>query len=234
MSLSACSPEKRRSSYDSTNIASPEFKANPFPYYARLRQAPACRRVLPTRETAWLITRYDDVAMVLKDEHFVKDTKNALTPEQAANQPWFRKVFKSLKRNLLNQDPPDHTRLRGLFKVFSPRLIEQMRPHREAHRRPPGCGPEPGAPDLIRDYALPLPATIIAELLGVPVQDRHAFHRGTDAIVSAAASSWAMFRAIPSAWLLIRYIRKLIKKRRADPRDDLIAPWPRARKVATD
>ncbi len=80
-----------------------------------------------------------------------------------------------------------------------------------------------GGADLIRDYALPLPATIIAELLGVPVQDRHAFHRGTDAIVSAAASSWAMFRAIPSAWLLIRYIRKLIKKRRADPRDDLIS-----------
>jgi cytochrome P450 len=63
----------------------------------------------------------------LKDERFVKDTINALTPGQAANQRWFRKLFKSLKRNMLNLDPPDHTRLRGLVKVFSPRLIELMR-----------------------------------------------------------------------------------------------------------
>ena len=49
---------------------------------------------LPTREAAWLITRYDDVAMVLKDERFAKDTSNALTPVQIARRPWFRKVFK--------------------------------------------------------------------------------------------------------------------------------------------
>ena len=109
------------------NIASPGFKANPFPFYARLRaEAPAYRMTLPTRETAWLITRYDDVAMVLKDERFVKDMNNALTQGQVARLRWFRKVFKTLKRNMLNLDPPDHTRLRGLMKVFSPRLIEQM------------------------------------------------------------------------------------------------------------
>ena len=58
--------------------------------------------------------------MALKDERFVKDTKNALTPEQAANQPWFRKVFKSLKRNMLNPDPPDHTRLRAASRHSRP------------------------------------------------------------------------------------------------------------------
>ena len=55
---------------------------------------------LPTKEMAWLITGYDDVAAVLKDERFVKDTSNALTPQQAAKQLWFRKLFKSLKPNL--------------------------------------------------------------------------------------------------------------------------------------
>jgi cytochrome P450 PksS len=80
--------EKRRSPFDRVNIASPAFKANPFPFYARLRaEAPAYRASLPTGEKAWLITRYDDVAMVLKDERFVKDTNNALTPGQAADQP---------------------------------------------------------------------------------------------------------------------------------------------------
>jgi cytochrome P450 len=77
--------------------------------------------------------------------------------------------------------------------------------------------------DLIRDYALPLPATIIAEMLGVPVEDRHAFHRGTNAVIAAASSSWAMLKAVPSAWWLIRYIRKIVRERQADPRDDLVS-----------
>src|SRR5436305_9475546 len=99
------------------NLASPAFKADPFPFYARLRaEAPVYRATLPTGETAWLITRYDDVAQVLKDERFVKDTSNALTREQVAGQPWFRKVFKSLKRNMLSVDPPDHTQLRALVQ----------------------------------------------------------------------------------------------------------------------
>jgi cytochrome P450 PksS len=225
MSLFAPSVEKLRSSDSAVNIASAAFKANPFPYYARLRaEAPVYCTTLPTNETAWLVTRYDDVAMVLRDERFVKDTKNALTPAQAANQRWFRKVFKSLKRNMLSRDPPDHTRLRGLVKAFSPRLIEQMRGRIEMLTNELLDAVEPqGRMDLIRDYALPLPATVIAELLGVPVSDRHAFHRGTDAIVSAGASTWAMVQAMPSAWWLIRYIRKLVKTRKADPRDDLVS-----------
>src|SRR5262245_14944289 len=96
------------------NLASPEHKANPFPFYARLRaEEPVHRVILPTKEAAWLITRYDDVVKVLKDERFVKDKLNAFTPEQIAGQPWFRKMFKSLQRNMLDLDPPDHTRLRA-------------------------------------------------------------------------------------------------------------------------
>jgi hypothetical protein len=91
MGLFACSAEKGRSPCNPVNIASAGFKANPFPFYARLRaEAQAYRMTLPTKETAWLITRYDDVAMVLKDERFVKDATNALTPRQVANQRWFR------------------------------------------------------------------------------------------------------------------------------------------------
>ncbi len=73
MGLFAYSAEKGRPPHAPVNIASPGFKANPFPFYARLRAgAPAYRMTLPTRETAWLITRYDGVVMVLKDERFVK------------------------------------------------------------------------------------------------------------------------------------------------------------------
>jgi cytochrome P450 PksS len=227
MGLSPGSTANSRSAYDSVNIASPAFKANPFPFYARLRaESPVHRMTLPTAESAWLITRYDDVVAVLKDDRLVKDPSNAMSPGQLANQRWFRKVFKPLKRNMLNRDPPDHTRLRGLVKAFSPKLIEQMRGRIETLTNELLDGVQlrnGGRMDLIRDFALPLPATVIAELLGVPVEDRHAFHRGTDAIIKAGASSWGMVAAIPSAWWLIRYIRKLVKKRRADPRDDLVS-----------
>ena len=119
------------------NIASPEFKANPFPFYARLRaEAPVYRTTLPTGEPAWLITRYDDAVAVLKDERFVKDPAHALTPTEFARQPWFRTIFPSLRRHLLSVDGADHARLRALVsKAFTPRLVEQMRDRNVADLR---------------------------------------------------------------------------------------------------
>lgn len=199
------------------NIASPEFKANPYLFYARLRaEAPVFRTTLPDKQPAWLVTRYDDVVAVLKDERFAKDKANALTPEQAGKQPWIPDLFRPLTRNMLDLDAPDHTRLRALVhKVFTPRLIEQIRDRVQnltedlidaAQRR--------GRVDLIRDYALPIPTTIISEMLGVPVPDRHKFHRWSRVIVSSAPSGWQMLRTIPSAVAFLRYIRRLVKTRR--------------------
>jgi len=217
----------RDSRKEADQIGSAKFKANPFPCYSRLRaEAPVCHVTLLSMETAWLVTRYDDVAMVLKDERFVKDTANALTPGQAANQAWFRhlKLYKLLQRNMLNQDPPDHTRLRALVgKAFTPRLIEQIRPRVEAmtHELLDGVQ-DRRRMDLIHDYALPLPATIIAEMLGVPVKDRHKFHRWSNAILSTT-SNWRMAKGILNVVAFMRYVRKIIKKRRADPQDDLLS-----------
>lgn len=104
------------------NIASPEHHANPLPFYARLRaESPVHRVVLPNKQPAWLITRYDDVAMVLKDQRFGKSNSSA-------KQPWVLGFVKPLTRNMLDLDEPDHTRLRALVsKAFTPRLVEQMR-----------------------------------------------------------------------------------------------------------
>jgi cytochrome P450 len=216
------------------NIASPEFKANPYPFYARLRaEAPVFRVRLPNKQPAWLVTRYDDVAGVLKDERFVKDRGNTLTPEQSPNQPWVPALFKPLARNMLDVDPPDHTRLRALVhKAFTPRLIEEIRNRIQsltddlidaAERRV--------RMDLIRDYALPIPTTIISEMLGVPVSDRHRFHRWSQVIVASAPSGWSMLRAIPSAMAFLRYIRKLVKARRSSPRNDLVTALAHAEEV---
>lgn len=212
------------------NIAASEFKADPFPLYRRLRElAPVYRVKLPDRQMAWLVTRYDDVVTVLTDERFAKDVFRVLSKEQLAASPWITKLLTPLlmplARHMLNRDPPDHTRLRVLVQqAFSPRLVEGMRGRIEmladelldrVKRR--------GRMDLIADYALPIPTTIIAEMLGVPVGDRHKFHRWSSAMLSAGASRFGLLRAMPSAWLFMRYIRKFIEKRRADLRDDLIS-----------
>src|SRR5207302_2936705 len=118
----------------------------------------------------------------------------------------------------------DHTRLRALVhKAFTPRLIEQMRDRIQALTdRLLDKVQGRGRMDLIRDYALPLPTTIIAEMLGVPVKDRHDFHRWSNAVTSAASSTWAMLKAGPNVWAILRYIRKVIREGRANPQDDRV------------
>jgi cytochrome P450 PksS len=212
------------------NIAAPAFKADPFPFYRRLREeAPVYRVKLPDRQSAWLVSRYDDVVRVLTDERFAKDAFRILSKEQLADSPWLTKLLTPLllplARHMLNRDPPDHTRLRALVQqAFSPRLVEGMRGRVQAladelldrvQRR--------GRMDLIADYALPIPTTVIAEMLGVPVGDRHKFHRWSSAMLAAGSTRFGLLLAMPSALQFMRYIRRLIKVRRADLRDDLIS-----------
>jgi len=212
------------------NIASPGHKANPYPFYARLRaESPVHRVTLPDKQTAWLVTRYADVAAALKDERLVKDKLNALTPGQVAKQPWMPGFLKPLERTMLDVDAPDHTRLRALVHMaFTPRLVEAMTERMQAltedlldrlldPRRPRR------QVDLIREYALPIPTTIIAEMLGVPVADKHKFHRWSSAIVSSNATGLGMLLAIPRVVAFVRYIRKLIASRRASPQADLVS-----------
>ena len=100
---------------DPPDLASPRFKANPYPFYARLRaEAPVWRTTLPDKRTAWFVTRYEDAARVLKDAAFAKDRMNAMDEEQRAKTPWVPGFLKPLERNMLDLDDPDHARLRAL------------------------------------------------------------------------------------------------------------------------
>lgn len=205
------------------NIVSPEFKANPFQFLATLRaDEPVYRTTLPDKTPVWLVTRYEDVNLLLKDERFAKNRRNAMTPEQVRRLPWVPPMFRPLERNMLDLDQPDHTRLRSLVhKAFTPRLVEQMRTRvqtladelleRVARR---------GEMDSINDYALPLPMTIITEILGVPTTDRDKFHKWSKAVVSLSSPN-ATIRVIPSVWMFIRYLRRFFKLRRRDVKDDL-------------
>jgi cytochrome P450 PksS len=218
----------------SEDITSAAFKANSHPFYKRLRaDAPVSRVSLPHKQHAWLITRYEDAVAALKDERFVKDKLNALTPEQAARQPWVPGMFKPLTRIMLDLDLPDHTRLRALVQAaFTPRRVEEMRERVQVladslldkvldQRKM----------DVIADYALPIPTIIIAEMLGGPVNDRHRFHRWTSAIVASNPGGWEMIKTIPHAIAFLGYLRKLIRERRNDPQEDLVSALVQAEEV---
>src|SRR5262245_46229932 len=100
MGLLSWLTRRRPPSDGEVDIASPAFKADPFPFYARLRaESPVFRVTLPDGRAAWLVTRYDDVAQALRDERLAKDRLRALTPGQMAKQPWMPELFRPLSRN---------------------------------------------------------------------------------------------------------------------------------------
>jgi cytochrome P450 len=214
------------------DLFDPSFKADPYPTYARLRSsAPVYRAALPDGRGVWLITRYDDVLAVLKDQRFVKDWRGALTPEQLAQVPPIPEVMKPLSQNMLDTDPPDHERLRALVsKAFTPRLIERLRPRVQAISDGLlDAVQDRGEMDLIDDYAFPLPITVIAELLGVPAEDRNNFREWSDAAVSGNASQEYMEEIlIPHMQAFTDYLRALFEEKRANPGDDLVSALVRA------
>jgi len=210
------------------DIIRPEFKADPFPILAHLRSTePVYRTTLPDKTAVWLVTRYEDVHSLLKDGRFTKNRYNAMTPEQLRKQPWVPPMFRPLERNMLDLDPPDHTRLRGLVhKAFTPRLIEQMQTRVQTIADEAlDAVSRKGEMDLIGEYALPIPMILITEILGVPTKDRDEFHKWSKAIVSLNQFNvnWRAIPAIRAIWKFNRYLRGFFKVRRTDPGDDLVS-----------
>jgi cytochrome P450 len=204
---------------DTVDISKPEFKQDPYPFYAKLRaEHPVFPVTLPDGQTAWLITRYDDAASALKDRRFSKDQLNS-----GQKRPWVPAFFKPLTRNMLDLDDPDHARLRSLVhKAFTPKMVENIRGRVESLTEELLDAVQPrGRMDLVQEYALPLPTAIIAQMLGVPADERHRFHRWSSAIISSQSSKWGAVWAIPHGIAFVRYIRKLIRLRRDDPQSNL-------------
>jgi cytochrome P450 len=200
------------------DLASPGFKANPHPFYARLRaEAPVYHVRLSAWLQAWLVTRYDDVVTVLKDPRFAKDFSTKF--------PWIPGFARPLFRNLLNLDPPDHTRLRSLVnKAFTAGVVDRLRDGiRSKCDELLDAGAAKGRMDLVQGLALPLPLAVVADMLGIPQQDRKKFDSWSQHVTTSTSGAIPdMLRAMPYMWLFVRYFRKLIALRRAEPRDDLV------------
>lgn len=219
------------STFDDINIATRAHKSNPHPTYRRMRdEFPVCPVKLPDRRTIHLVTRYDDVMTVLKDERFVKNARSIGPDGPPVREMWVPRFARPFTRHMLNMDGARHARLRSLVnKAFSPQLVERMRGRIESltaevlsslrgRRRL----------DLIQTYALPIPTIIIAEMLGAPREDRARFHRWTKAIMQIGTTRWAMIRAIPDVWTFLRYIRSMVRLRQQEPGDDLVSELVKA------
>jgi cytochrome P450 PksS len=200
-------------------LAGPQFRSNPYPFYARLRkEQPVIQVTTPDGNLAWLITRYDDALNAFRDKRLSKDIANL-----GEKPPWVPKYFEPLARNMLDLDDPDHARLRTLVhKAFTPKLIETLRTSIEniteeliesAKRR--------GRMDLIAEFALPLPVAVISQMLGIPKREQDKFHRWSKTIVSSQSSKVGALKAIPSVISFLRYIRRLVRLRQMHPENDL-------------
>lgn len=220
-------PDKHK--YD---LSGPLFEANPYPTYAAMqRNDPIYWRAWNDGGGMWIVTRYEDVATILRDhKRFVKNYSNSLTPEQQAQQPPQDTIFQIIDNHLLNHDPPDHTRLRHLVnKAFTPRMINQLRSRVEAiaHQLLDQVEHK-GQMDLIDDYAFPLPIIVIAELLGLPVEDRDQLRQWSHGFIAPVRNE-AELQIFKSVMIdFTNYLRELFTQRRQKPQDDLITAMVQA------
>ncbi|MFD6878222.1 MULTISPECIES: cytochrome P450 [unclassified Streptomyces] len=196
-----------------------ELIEHPYSVYDRLRDtAPVCRITGTDGTPAWLVTRYDDVREALTDPRLSLDKSNAAegTYRGFALPP-------ALDANLLNMDPPDHTRIRGLVaRAFTSRRVEQLRtPIREtADRLLDRLGPT-GSADLLAGYAFSLPIIVICDLLGVPEDRRVDFRGWTEALV---APDPARPEAVKEALVaMLGFLTGLMAHKRSRPADDLLS-----------
>ncbi|MFF3949979.1 cytochrome P450 [Streptomyces sp. NPDC001902] len=202
----------------------PAFVADPFPLYQELRQeGPVRRAVIQGELEAWLVTRYEDGLAALTDPRLSSDVRDAADPRLMARLPTTER--ESMIRTMLRADPPDHTRLRRLVsKAFTARRVAELEPRVQAVTDELLDAIVPaGRADLVEDFALPLPVTVISELLGVPVSDRYDFQRWTDDMVLQGPQPPDPAK-IEAAWKQMHgYLTALLDAKRAHPGDDLLS-----------
>ena len=206
---------------------SPEVRADPHSFWSRLRDVdPVHRAVGPvTGRTFWFVTRYEDCVAALRHPDLGKEYDKHLDPDQIAAQPDDQGPFRVLGRSMLFLDPPDHSRLRALVRpAFGPRAMARLEARVEGIAADLVSSLD-GSFDLIASFALPLPVTVIAELLGIPAADHARFRGWTDAVLGRTGSGAeeAMAAAMTAGMEFIEYLDDLAARRRAEPGDDLIS-----------
>jgi cytochrome P450 len=217
-----------------STLLDPAVWVDPYPFYHELRsRAPVHwdESAGPGQGGAWVLSRHADVMALLRDGRVSAARLNRQVVVEllpAEYQAAARQVFRAMPHQLLFLDPPDHTRLRGLVsKAFTPRLLEGMRPHVAALVEDLlDVVAASGQMEVITQLAYPLPAIVIAELLGVPPEDRDKFIRwSADFGAFLDGSNLTLeqaLQALAGVAEFMDYFRRIIATRRTTPREDLL------------
>ena len=205
------------------NPLAPEFIRDPYPAYARLR---ATDPMHLNSFGAFVASRHAEASFVLRDKRFGKDFVNRSIKRYGPNimdEP----VFRSMSHWMLQQDPPDHTRLRGLVvKAFTARRVEDMRPRiQQIVDETLDAVADRGHMDLIADFAYRLPVTIICDMLGIPEEHREIFHQrsgeGGRLLDPVPLSAADIAEGNAGNMMSQLYFQQLFELRRKNPGDDL-------------
>lgn len=211
------------------DFSAPEFLADPYPTYQKIREmnAPFWLAHGGPRKGMWLITRHADVAFLLKEAYTTKDVSRFTPPEQLS----------PFDHNMLSKDPPDHTRLRALAtQAFTPGRIRDLEPRiAQIVDELLAKVRAQGGMEFMADFALPLPVIVIAELLGVPPEERDTFHAWSNQMVTgvdAVRTNATKVQQSEEAGLALgQYFAELVRRRRAQPKEDLISALTQVRDV---
>jgi len=204
------------------DLLTPELVSDPHSALAKLRAEDPVHWSQEHR--CWVLTRYDDVRDALRDPRFSSERDRELLRGAGAEHAGHQ-VF---SRWMVFRDPPVHTRLRGLVgKAFTPRGVEALRPRVEAvvAELLEGLEASRGG-DFVANFAFPLPAIVIAELLGIPAADRAFFGRCSQAVTALVFRErigGRYQRSQEGLVDLLDYLKTLVEQRRAEPRDDLLS-----------
>ncbi len=205
----------------------PAMREDPYPIYAKLRQTnPVVPAKMAYMGDVILVTRYQDVLDGLKHPLLSSDLKKSPGFGMDIFDAWWvPKVFKSIQDSMVTTDDPDHRRLRTIVhQAFTPKVIERMRARvAEVADELLDQMTQKSRVDLIADFALPLPLTIISDMMGVPEKDRPRFHKWSGNFLEVATGDpKIMLRQLPNGIRMYRFFERMIALRRRDPQDDLL------------
>ena len=208
------------------NPLSARMAQDPYPEYAKLReQSPVHRSRLMN---AWVFSRYADVDTVLRDHRrFSSDPrKRTVSRRQQAALPGPDDY------TMLFLDPPDHTRLRALVnKAFTRRAVNALEPHIRGLMNTLLDAVDPAGFDLMEAVALPLPVIVIAEMLGVPPEDRARFgtwSKQRARLLEPTITPGEREVAAQAGEAFNDYFRPIIQARRAAPETDIVSALAQA------
>nr|WSX49311.1 cytochrome P450 [Streptomyces sp. NBC_00974] len=201
-----------------------EFSANPYPTYATLRAAGPVHKITgSTGQPLWLIVGYEEARLALGHPLLCKNPN--------VYGDFDKSLLGATSTNMLEADPPHHSRLRKLVsREFTPRRVEALRPRVQevTDRLLDAMEADPDrSGDLIAALALPVPMTVICELLGVPGLDREQFHDWSNQIVSAPIGSAELLGPVFEA--MTAYLVGLLADKTEKPGDDLLSALIRTR-----